>query len=73
MSDNWSSPLLVSDPCVVNELPLVSAVKVEHAHLELSHVCFDHGHTPFDLTRASQSFADSLVSVLVCCSLRCSV
>ncbi|KAK3551828.1 hypothetical protein QTP70_029004 [Hemibagrus guttatus] len=39
--DEWTSPLLVSDSCVVNELPLVSTIKVEGAHPELSHAHCD--------------------------------
>ncbi|XP_062848636.1 cyclic AMP-responsive element-binding protein 3-like protein 4 [Trichomycterus rosablanca] len=35
--DDWSSPVLLPEGCVVGELPLISAVKVEHAHPDISH------------------------------------
>lgn len=59
--DEWSSPMLMSDSCVVSELPLVSAIKVEHAHPELSHAHSDLDHTLFDLSHASHSFTDGLL------------
>ncbi|XP_066539751.1 cyclic AMP-responsive element-binding protein 3-like protein 4 isoform X2 [Hoplias malabaricus] len=34
--DEWSSQVLMSDSCIVSELPLVSAVKVKHVHPESS-------------------------------------
>lgn len=65
MSDEWSSPVLVSDSCVVNELPLVSAIKVEHAHPQLDHAHSGIDHALFDLSHAYQSFSDGLVSASV--------
>lgn len=57
--------MLMSDSCVVSDLPLVSAIKVEHALLELSHAHSELDHTPFDLSHSPQSFSDGLVSVFV--------
>ncbi|KAK2855293.1 hypothetical protein Q7C36_007162 [Tachysurus vachellii] len=59
--DEWSSPVLVSDSCVVNELPLVSTIKVEHAHPELSHAHSELDHTLFDLNHTPHSFIDGLL------------
>ncbi|KAG7335423.1 hypothetical protein KOW79_000116 [Hemibagrus wyckioides] len=59
--DEWTSPLLVSDSCVVNELPLVSTIKVEHAHPELNHAHSDLDHTLFDLSHAPHSINDGLL------------
>ncbi|XP_053095645.1 cyclic AMP-responsive element-binding protein 3-like protein 4 [Pangasianodon hypophthalmus] len=59
--DEWSSPVLVSDSCVVSELPLVSAIKVEHAHPELNHAHSEPDHALFDLSHAPHSFTDGLL------------
>ncbi|KAF5891732.1 cyclic AMP-responsive element-binding protein 3-like protein 4, partial [Clarias magur] len=59
--DEWSAPVLLSDACVVSELPLVSAIKVEHAHSELNHAHSDLDHALFDLSHASHSFTDGLL------------
>ncbi|XP_060776886.1 cyclic AMP-responsive element-binding protein 3-like protein 4 [Neoarius graeffei] len=59
--DEWSSPVVVSDSCVVSELPLVSAVKVEHAHPELSYTHANHDQALLDLSHAPHSFTDGLL------------
>ncbi|XP_072536030.1 cyclic AMP-responsive element-binding protein 3-like protein 4 [Salminus brasiliensis] len=39
--DEWSSQVLMSESCIVSELPLVSSVKVEHIHPESSENAHD--------------------------------
>lgn len=55
----------MSDSCVVNELPLVSAIKVEHTHPQPDHTHSDIDHALFDLSHAPHSFCDGLVSAFV--------
>ncbi|KAI5106057.1 cyclic AMP-responsive element-binding protein 3-like protein 4 [Silurus meridionalis] len=59
--DEWSSPVLMSDSCVVNELPMVSAIKVEHTNPELSHSPSELDHALFNLSHAPHSFTDGLL------------
>ncbi|XP_028836922.1 cyclic AMP-responsive element-binding protein 3-like protein 4 [Denticeps clupeoides] len=47
--DEWSSQMLVSDSCIVNDFPLASAENAENVH-STSHVCHEHSNSDTTLS-----------------------